>query len=234
MRNKFVRIALLAPLVASPLILGPMASARPAAAAPAAGTCKASESAYTPKANKWSVFGDGFPANTTVAVKGDNGYSDPSYQVTGDGKVRIVELTAGHYTVGGVACTGGADPAKDGTGTGTDTGKDPKAQYDAGFQKGFQAIKNNCTAVMPKTLTQVDPNYQKGYDNGAALAAKTFCGGQTGGKKGMSQYDRGYKLGFDRTKATCRTTPPQSAVPPGPEWLRGYHAGAAKAAARFC
>ncbi|MFD7080423.1 hypothetical protein [Streptomyces sp. NPDC059918] len=236
MRNKFLRIALLAPLAASPLVLGPMASARPAAA-PAAGTCKASESAYTPKANKWSVFGEGFPANTSVAVKGDNGYSDPSYQVTDDGRVRIVELTAGHYTVGGVACTGGADPVKDGsgtgTGTGTDTGKDAKAQYDAGFRKGFQTIKDSCGAQQPRTLNQVDPNWQEGYDKGAALAAKRFCGGTTGGKKGMSQYDKGYKFGYDRAKATCESTPPKN-VPSGAEWLRGYHVGAAKASARFC
>ncbi|MFD8859807.1 hypothetical protein [Streptomyces vinaceus] len=212
MRKTLVRISVLAPLVASPLVLGPLAAALPAAAAPAAGTCTVSESKYTPKANKWSVSGDGFPANTTVAVKGDNGYSNPSYAVTADGKVRILELTAGHYTVGGVACTGGAAPEKDASGT--DPGKDPKAQYDMGFQKGFQAIRNSCTATQPKTLTEIDPNYQKGYDNGAALAAKRFCGGTTDGQKGNSQYDRGYKRGYDSTKATARPLRPRP--PSGP------------------
>ncbi|MFF0214129.1 hypothetical protein [Streptomyces vinaceus] len=232
MRKTLVRISVLAPLVASPLVLGPLAAALPAAAAPAAGTCTVSESKYTPKANKWSVSGDGFPANTTVAVKGDNGYSNPSYAVTADGKVRIVELTAGHYTVGGVACTGGAAPEKDASGT--DPGKDPKAQYDMGFQKGFQAIRNSCTATQPKTLTEIDPNYQKGYDNGAALAAKRFCGGKTDGQKGNSQYDRGYRRGYDSTKATCKAAPPQTAVRPDPQWLRGYAKGAAKALTEFC
>ncbi|MFE2478351.1 hypothetical protein [Streptomyces sp. NPDC059389] len=229
-----VRIGVLAVLAASPLVLGPTVLAHSAAAAPAAGTCKASESAYSPKADKWAVFGEGFPADTKVAVKGDNGYSDPAYQVTGDGKVRIVELAAGHYTVGGVACTGGAAPVKDGTGTDTDTGADAKAQYDKGFQKGFQAIRGSCSAKPPQTLGEVDPNWQKGYDNGAALATKAFCGDKTDGQTGTSEHDKGYKLGYESTKATCKTTPPATAVAPDPEWIRGYGEGAAKALAEFC
>ncbi|MGW2990463.1 hypothetical protein ACWDA9_01600, partial [Streptomyces sp. NPDC001193] len=61
MMIKRVRIGVLAVLAASPLVLGPTVLAHSAAAAPAAGTCKASESAYSPKADKWSVSGEGFP-----------------------------------------------------------------------------------------------------------------------------------------------------------------------------
>ncbi|MFI6149911.1 hypothetical protein [Streptomyces sp. NPDC051109] len=54
-------------------------------------------------------------------------------------------------------------------------------EYDKGFKSGFQAIKDNCAAKQPNGLGQTDPNWQSGYDNGAALAAKTFCGDKTGG-----------------------------------------------------
>ncbi|MFK0043147.1 hypothetical protein ACIQU4_03420 [Streptomyces sp. NPDC090741] len=202
MMNRLVRIAVLAPLAASPLVLGPTVP-RP-----------------TPRRR-----------HDTLAVTSDNGSSVPAAKVTA-GSVRVSALAPGHYTVGGVACTGGAEPAKDGTGT--DTGADAKAQYDKGFQKGFQAIRASCTAEPPKTLGQVDPNWQKGYDSGAALAAKTFCGGKQDGQTGTSEYDKGHKLGYDTTKATCQTAPPKTAVAPDPEWTRGYNEGATKAAAEFC
>ncbi|MGE7389637.1 hypothetical protein ACQKM2_29600 [Streptomyces sp. NPDC004126] len=54
---------------------------------------------------------------------------------------------------------------------------DGDAQYDKGFRKGFQAVKADCGAKPPKDLGELDPGYQRGYANGAALAAKTFCGG---------------------------------------------------------
>ncbi|MFD0354989.1 hypothetical protein ACFVHW_14820 [Streptomyces sp. NPDC127110] len=171
MRNKLLRIAALTPLAASPLLLGPAVAAHAVSAAPAA-SCDV-RPGYDPKPYNWAINGSGFPG-TTVAVTGDNGYSNSSVTVT-NGAVRLSGLTAGHYTVGGVACTGGAAP--EGTGTGTDQGADAKAQYDKGFRKGFQAIRADCAAKPPKTLGDVDPNWQKGYDAGAALAAKTFCGG---------------------------------------------------------
>ncbi|MFD8980163.1 hypothetical protein [Streptomyces sp. NPDC059564] len=229
MMKKFVRIAVLAPLAASPLVLGPTALAHPAAA-PAAGTCSVVQG-YAPPPNNWAINGTGFTGDT-VPVTSDNGATIPAAKVTA-GSVRVSGLSAGHYTVGGVACTGGQDPAT-GTGTGTDTGADAKVQYDKGFQKAFQAIRASCTATQPKTLGEVDPNWQKGYDAGAALAAKTFCGGKTDGQTGTSEYDKGHKLGYDTTKATCQTAPPKTAVAPDPEWTRGYNEGAAKAAAEFC
>lgn len=65
-------------------------------------------------------------------------------------------------------------------------------------------------------------------------SAKTFCGGKTEGQSGTSEHDKGYKLGYESAKATCKTTPPQTAVQPDPEWLNGYNEGAAKAVAEFC
>ncbi|MFE1554681.1 hypothetical protein ACFW6V_06770 [Streptomyces sp. NPDC058734] len=56
-------------------------------------------------------------------------------------------------------------------------GTDGDAQYDKGFRKGFQAVKADCGAEPPNDLRELDPDYQRGYANGAALAAKTFCGG---------------------------------------------------------
>ncbi|WP_327133392.1 hypothetical protein OG311_23955 [Streptomyces sp. NBC_01343] len=231
MRNKSLRIAVLIPLAASPLVLGPTVLAHPAAAAPAAGTCNVTNG-YAPPPNTWAINGSGFTGDT-VAVKGDNGYSNPAAKVT-NGSVREGGVPQGHYTVGGVTCTGGKDPVDAGTGTGTDTGADAKAQYDKGFQKGFQTIRGSCSAKPPQTLGEVDPNWQKGYDNGAALAAKSFCGDKTDGQTGTSEYDKGHKLGYDTTKATCQTAPPKTAVAPDPEWIRGYNEGAAKASAEFC
>lgn len=51
-------------------------------------------------------------------------------------------------------------------------------QYEKGFKKGFQAVKADCGAKPPNDLRELDPDYQKGYEAGAALAAKTFCGGE--------------------------------------------------------
>ncbi|MFF4097930.1 hypothetical protein [Streptomyces sp. NPDC001903] len=231
MMIKRVRIGVLAALAASPLVLGPTVLAHPAAAAPAAGTCSVTKG-YAPPPNNWAINGSGF-TGTSVEVKGDSGYSNPSAKVTG-GSVREGSVPQGHYTVGGVACTGGEDPAKEGTGTGTDTGANAKAEYDKGYQKGFQTIRGNCSAKPPQTLGEVDPNWQKGYDNGAALAAKSFCGDKTDGQTGTSEHDKGYKLGYESTKATCKTTPPATAVAPDPEWTRGYGEGAAKALDEFC
>ncbi|WP_405978831.1 hypothetical protein [Streptomyces sp. NBC_00158] len=229
MRNKFLRIAVLTPLAVSPLVLGPTVMAHAAPAAPTAGTCEVIKG-YGKPPNEWAVQGKGFTEDV-VSVKGDNGYSNPDYKPT-KGSVAIGSVPAGHYTVGGVTCTGGTDPVKTGTDTGTDA--DAKAQYDKGFQKGFQAIRAQCGAKPPQNLAQVDPNWQKGYDAGAALAAKTFCGGTQDGQTGTTEYDKGYQRGYDSTKTTCKTAPPQTAVQPDPEWLRGYGEGAAKALAEFC
>ncbi|MCC0096253.1 hypothetical protein K7B10_15955 [Streptomyces flavotricini] len=114
------------------------------------------------------------------------------------------------------------------------TGADAKAQYAKGFQKGFQTIRGSCSAKPPQTLGEIDPNWQKGCDNGAALAAKSFCGDKTDGQTGTPEYDKGHKLGYDTTKATCQTAPPETAVAPDPEWIRGYNEGAAKASGEFC
>ncbi|MFD9355496.1 hypothetical protein [Streptomyces sp. NPDC060031] len=229
MMNKLVRIAVLAPLAASPLVLGPTVLAHPAAAAPAAGTCKVLQG-YDPPPNNWAINGTGFAGADSVPVAGDNGYAG-STKVTAD-SVRVSGLAPGHYTVAGIACTGGSDPVK--KDPGTDAGADAKVQYDKGFQKGFQAVRASCSADPPKTLGEVDPNWQKGYDAGAALAAKTFCGGKADGQAGTSEYDKGHKLGYDSTKATCNTAPPKTTAAPDPGWLLGYTEGAAKAAAEFC
>ncbi|AZM90909.1 hypothetical protein [Streptomyces sp. W1SF4] len=56
-------------------------------------------------------------------------------------------------------------------------GADGDAQYDKGFRKGFAAVKADCGAKPPNDLRSLDADYQRGYANGAALAARTFCGG---------------------------------------------------------
>lgn len=61
--------------------------------------------------------------------------------------------------------------------SGATAGTDPDAQYDKGFRKGFQAVRADCGAEPPRDLPYLGPDYRKGYEDGAALAAKTFCGG---------------------------------------------------------
>ncbi|MFD9378748.1 hypothetical protein ACFWBH_24965 [Streptomyces sp. NPDC059999] len=230
--NKRIRIAVLAPLAASPLLLGPAVLGHAAAPTLApAGSCVVSADAYRAESLQ-KVTGNGFPANTTVEVKGDNGYLDATYKVPTGGSFQLSNVPAGHYTVAGVSCSGGTDPAKKGdtdTGTGTDSAK---TEYDKGFRTGFQTIKDSCNATQPKTLT-TDPNWQTGYDNGTALAAKTFCGGKTDGGAKQTQYQQGHDLGYSTVQKTCKTEPPRTAAA-DPEWLRGYNAGAEEAAVKFC
>ncbi|EFL17326.1 hypothetical protein [Streptomyces sp. C] len=75
---------------------------------------------------------------------------------------------AGSYAVAAGARAPEGDRA---AGTGGDE------QYDKGFRKGFQAVKADCGAKPPNDLRELDADYQRGYANGAALAARTFCGG---------------------------------------------------------
>ncbi|MCX5379344.1 hypothetical protein [Streptomyces sp. NBC_00091] len=229
------RLSALAPLLVSSLVMGPAAFAQtPDAPARApAGTCTVAPDAYSKPPTAVKITGKGFTGKETVAIKGDNGYSNPQFNVPAGGNFQINGLPAGTYTVDGVACAGGT-PAKPQDQQQPDT--NAKAEYDKGYRQGFQAIKANCEAKPPKTALPPDQNWTDGYNAGAALAAKTFCGGQnTGQDPGkLSQHDQGYKKGYDTVQQTCDTKPPKTAVAPDPEWLQGYTEGAAAAAAKFC
>ncbi|MFI1148856.1 hypothetical protein [Streptomyces sp. NPDC020817] len=178
-------------------------------------TVPAHPAAAAPAAGTCHVTNGCAPPPNTWAING-SGFTGDTVAVKGDngcskpaakvtnGSVREGAVPQGHYT------------------------------YAKGFQKGFQTIRGSCSAKPPQTLGEVDPNWQKGCDNGAALAAKSFCGDKTDGQTGTPEYDKGHKLGYDTTKATCQTAPPETAVAPDPEWIRGYNEGAAKASGEFC
>ncbi|MET8630640.1 hypothetical protein ABZW30_44290 [Kitasatospora sp. NPDC004669] len=119
------------------------------------------------------VSGTGFTGGSLVAAFSDAGIQAGSANVAKDGTFTIPVGTDSHWTVqspeGKVDC--GTAPA-----TGTTGGqKNANDQYKRGFRDGFKAIKQDCKSKPPQGLTAVDPNYQKGFDAGAALAAKTFC-----------------------------------------------------------
>ncbi|MFJ3880738.1 hypothetical protein ACIPW5_25170 [Streptomyces sp. NPDC090077] len=233
--RKSTRLSVLAPLLVSSLAIGPAAFAQaPAADARVpAGTCKLQAGGYN-NPSSLKLTGNGFPENTTVEIKSDGGYAN-SYKVPTGGNFQLNGLPYGTYTVAGTSCSGGG-PAKQGDQQQPNTDA-AKTEYDKGYRSGFQAVKDNCQAKPPQTAVPPDQNWTDGYNAGAALAAKTFCGGgqNTGTKdKKQEQHDAGYKKGYDTVQQTCNTSPPKTAVAPDPDWLQGYTEGAAAAAAKFC
>ncbi|MFI9269155.1 hypothetical protein ACIGXM_00300 [Kitasatospora sp. NPDC052896] len=169
------RLAMLAPLVLSSLALGPAASAHPVAGqAPALASAKAKclltqDTANSkPDAPKFILAGAGFKAHSVSFAGGNGG----GVTTTTNGSFSVNDLNAGRYT---------AKSDKDGTvncgRTPQATGgqKNAKAQYRQGFSDGFAAIKKDCEAKPPQSLATVNPNYVKGFDDGAALATKQFC-----------------------------------------------------------
>ncbi|MEU3860920.1 hypothetical protein AB0F03_26700 [Streptomyces sp. NPDC028722] len=54
---------------------------------------------------------------------------------------------------------------------------DAKAQYRQGFKDGFADLKKDCKKNQQQFAVpqKVDPNWQKGYDAGAAAASRQFC-----------------------------------------------------------
>lgn len=88
--------------------------------------------------------------------------------------MRVGKLPPGTYTVDGVPCDGGGASEPDGQ---QKPDANARAEYDKGFQAGFRAVKADCQAKPPQTALPPDQNWTDGYNAGAALAAKTFCGG---------------------------------------------------------
>ncbi|MGW2933288.1 hypothetical protein ACWDA7_15785 [Streptomyces sp. NPDC001156] len=48
-------------------------------------------------------------------------------------------------------------------------------QFAKGFTDGFNVAKATCKAQAPQGVTALDPNYEKGFNAGAAAAIAKFC-----------------------------------------------------------
>ncbi|MFB7666001.1 hypothetical protein ACFC1R_18945 [Kitasatospora sp. NPDC056138] len=169
------RPAMLTAVLLSSLALGPAVAAHGAAAqapalAPAKARCLLTQDSANSKPDdpKFTLSASGFKSDS-VSFSGGNGGGGAKLS---NGSFSINNLGPGRYTVtgdkdGSVSC--GSTPGL------KNDQKAANSQYKKGFSDGFAAIKANCTAKPPQSLTTVDPNYQMGFTDGAALAAKQFC-----------------------------------------------------------
>ncbi|MFE2478639.1 hypothetical protein [Streptomyces sp. NPDC059389] len=178
------RITLLATLLASSVALAPAAAAlgttTGTAAAPTGGQCTLQKSGGKSDHNaRYTLTGSGFNGTGKVTVTSDTGQSR-TVGVSKSGNFRAKNLPYGQYSAtpgqgGAVKCT---SPAKPGEKPGeTDKTKTPEEQYAAGRKAGFDSTKASCE-TKPKApgLAAVDPNFEKGYNDGSAEALKAFCG----------------------------------------------------------
>ncbi|POX54844.1 hypothetical protein C3488_00060 [Streptomyces sp. Ru72] len=53
--------------------------------------------------------------------------------------------------------------------------KQTQEQYAKGYKDGFNLAKSTCKAQAPQGVTAVDPNYEKGFNAGAAAAIAKYC-----------------------------------------------------------
>ncbi|MEW2412556.1 hypothetical protein AB0953_02325 [Streptomyces sp. NPDC046866] len=179
--NRTRRITLLATLLASSMALAPAAAAlgttAGTAAAPADGQCALQKSGgQSASSARYTLTGSGFNGAGKVTITSDTGQS-MTVGVSKSGNFRAKNLPYGQYSAtpgqgAAVKCTSPAKPAGE-----TDKTKTPEEQYAAGRKAGFDATKASCeTPPKAPGLAAVDPNFEKGYNDGSAEALKTFCG----------------------------------------------------------
>ncbi|MFF4100091.1 hypothetical protein [Streptomyces sp. NPDC001903] len=182
--NRTRRITLLATLLASSVALAPAAAALTTAgtaAAPTGGQCALQKSGgKSDSSARYTLTGSGFSGAGKVTVTSDTGQSR-TVGVSKSGNFRAKNLPYGQYSAtpgqgAAVKCTSPAKPGEKPAGE-TDKSKTPEEQYAAGRKAGFDQTKASCE-TKPKApgLTAVDPNYEKGYNDGSAEALKAFCG----------------------------------------------------------
>ncbi|MFI5827648.1 hypothetical protein ACIA6C_10340 [Streptomyces sp. NPDC051578] len=83
--------------------------------------------------------------------------------------------SSGFIPAGKVTASSGDDKATCGTVKEAEQ-QDAQTQYSKGYQKGFDDTKAHCKMTQQNNLTQLDPNYEKGYNAGAKAALDSkFC-----------------------------------------------------------
>ncbi|MET8641940.1 hypothetical protein [Streptomyces sp. NPDC004675] len=168
MNGRF-RLAALAPLALSSLALGsvPFVAGSAHAAAPTA-TCHVTQSANSPSFN---IIGQGLTPGAKVRIRqagtsigmvaGADGNLAGSIEVGSAGGPVTMQEEGGPR----LAC-GTVKQAEE---------KQTRDQYAKGYQDGFKLAKATCKAQAPQGVIAVDPNYEKGFNAGAAAAIAKYC-----------------------------------------------------------
>ncbi|AYN39451.1 hypothetical protein D9753_11580 [Streptomyces dangxiongensis] len=123
--------------------------------------------------NAVQVSGNGFKANKTVVVDSSAG-ADGSVKANANGRF-FTTITGARGFV--TAHQVGTSMAKCGF-VRQGQQNNAKAQYRQGFSDGFADLKKDCKKNQQQQFDhahRVDSNWQRGYNDGAAAAAKQFC-----------------------------------------------------------
>ncbi|GHB79591.1 hypothetical protein GCM10010347_57540 [Streptomyces cirratus] len=174
--NRRVRLAVLTPLAVSSLAFGSVSLlAGSAQAAVPSLTCSVKQTPTSP--GHYDVNVKGAQPGVEVVVEG--GSATHSFTSSGNANDNgEFNSTSGFIPAGKVTASSGGDKATCGTVKEAEQ-QDAQAQYSKGFRKGFDDTKTTCKAVgeqKQNNLTQLDPNYEKGYNAGAKAALESkFC-----------------------------------------------------------
>ncbi|MFF4716109.1 hypothetical protein ACFY2V_32655 [Streptomyces eurythermus] len=167
MNGRRVRLAVLAPLAVSSLALGTVTFSATTAAA-ASPTCSVRN---TDNPRNLLVSGKDFRPNKSVAVESADG-AEGSVRADATGRFTLTVTdasgTVSAQQIGGsvVGC-GTAEEGEQGN---------AQEQYKKGFDQGFATVRKNCAATEPQQgFAAVDPNFEKGFKDGAKQASRQFC-----------------------------------------------------------
>jgi hypothetical protein len=169
--NGRFRLAALAPIAVSSLALGalPLMAGTAHALTPSA-TCHVTQDTQNPK--RFNVAGQGLTPGSDVSVSQGGGtvFFKATAEGTLSGSVQV-SSAGGPVTMqeeGGPKLSCGSVKQAEQT--------NAQQQFAKGFTDGFNTAKQTCKAQAPQQgLVAVDPNYEKGFNSGAAAAIAKFC-----------------------------------------------------------
>ncbi|MFE3526941.1 hypothetical protein ACFXOD_36265 [Streptomyces sp. NPDC059161] len=161
-----MRLVVVGPLAVSSLALGALAlPVGPAHAATPSMTCSLSDSTAIP--GGFDVLVKGAKPGVEVQVKEAHGGASGAADANG-------EFKSGFGPRGPATATQGKTTISCGTVSQANQ-HDAQAQYSKGFRQGLADTKADCKKQPPQGLTAVDPNFEKGYNAGAAAGLAKFC-----------------------------------------------------------
>lgn len=167
--NGRTRLTALAPLAVSSLALGSVlfTGGSAQAVAPSA-SCHVTQDANAPT---FSVIGQGFTPGANVKIQ--QGTAALTMRAGADGGFQgtlTVEAKGGPVTMqeeGGPKLSCGTVQQGE--------QQEAQSQYQKGYLDGFTAAKATCKAEPKQGVTALDPNYEKGFNAGAAAAIAKYC-----------------------------------------------------------
>ncbi|MFD9334961.1 hypothetical protein ACFWBF_11230 [Streptomyces sp. NPDC060028] len=169
--NRRVSLAVLAPVMVSSLALGSVAFlGEPAQSAVPSASCSVSQNPQKP--DGFDVKGEGFTPGERVVIQAQNGEG-----------LRLTATADGTVSIAGIPKEASPFTMKQGDGPKITCGtvkeaeqKGAQDEYRKGYRQGVADTKADCKAEPPKHgLAPLDPNYEKGYNAGAAAALAQFC-----------------------------------------------------------